>query len=109
MHIRNLYMLISGVVLIKPEEDCRQLFKMAYGLMAPGGNIKVQDYIRLEDNPARYRLDTLENLYAIVVFDPRAGDREGTDVASWLEGAGFVDTQLVPLPTQLDLVTADRP
>lgn len=101
--------LISGVVLIKPEEDCRRLFKVAYNLLEPGGLVVIQDYMSIEDDPQRKRLDTLEDLYVLVVFDPGAGDREGAEVASWLEGAGFRNTNAVQLPTQLGLVTAEKP
>lgn len=101
--------LISGVVLIKPEEDCRRLFKLAFDILEPGGLVVVQDYIRIEDDPQRKRLDTLEDLYVLVVFDPGAGDREGAEVASWLEDAGFQDSKTIPLPTQLGLVTAEKP
>ena len=69
--------LISGVVLIKPEEDSRQLFKLAYDLMDPGGLIVIQDYMRIDRDSQRNRLDTLEDLYVLVAFDPGAGDREG--------------------------------
>ena len=101
--------LISGVVLIKPEEDCRRLFKLALDILEPGGLVVVQDYMRIEDNPQRKHLDTLEDLYVLVVFDPGAGDREGAEVASWLEDAGFKDSKEIPLPTQLGLVTAEKP
>ena len=101
--------LISGVVLIKPEEDCRRLFKLALDILEPGGLVVVQDYMRIEDNPQRKHLDTLEDLYVLVVFDPGAGDREGAEVASWLEDAGFKNSKEIPLPTQLGLVTAEKP
>ena len=101
--------LISGVVLIKPEEDCRRLFKLAFDILEPGGLVVIQDYLRIEDNPQRKQLDTLEDLYVLVVFDPGAGDREGAEVASWLESAGFQNPKEIPLPTQLGLVTAEKP
>ena len=101
--------LISGVVLIKPEEDCKKLFKLAFEILEPGGLVVIQDYMHIEDDPARKRLDTLEDLYVLVVFDPGAGDREGAEVASWLEEAGFQSTKSIQLPTQLGLVTAEKP
>ena len=101
--------LISGVVLINPEEDCRRLFKLAYDILEPGGLAVIQDYMRLEDNPQRKRLDTMEDLYVLVAFDPGAGDRDGAEVASWLEDAGFQNTKAIPLPTQLGVVTAEKP
>ena len=101
--------LISGVVLIKPEEDCRRLFKLAFDILEPGGLVVIQDYMHIEDDPQRKRLDTLEDLYVLVVFDPGAGDRQGAEVASWLEEAGFQNTNAIQLPTQLGLVTAEKP
>lgn len=100
--------LISGVVLISPEEDCQKLFKLAFEILASGGLVIVQDYMRLEDNPGRKRLDTLEDLYVLVVFNPGAGDREGAEVVSWLEDAGFNTPKTIPLPTQLGLITAEK-
>ncbi len=101
--------LISGVVLINPEEDCRRLFKLAFDVLEPGGLAVVQDYMRIGDNPQRKRLDTMEDLYVLVAFDPGAGDRDGAEVASWLEDAGFQNTKTIPLPTQLGVVTAEKP
>jgi hypothetical protein len=101
--------LISGVVLIKPEDDCRSLFKIAYDALLPGGMIIVQDYMRIDHSPERVKLDTLENMYVKVAFDPGAGDREGDEVASWLRDAGFHEPKLIPLPTQLALITAEKP
>ena len=110
-HLGNGYdvCLISGVVLIKPEEDSRRLFKFAFDILEPGGMVVIQDYMRIEDLPERRRLDTMEDLYVLVAFDPGAGDREGSEVASWLEDAGFKNTETIPLPTQLGLVTAVKP
>ena len=101
--------LISGVVLIKPEEDSRRLFEFAFDVLEPGGLVVIQDYMRIEDHPERRRLDTMEDLYVLVAFSPGAGDREGDEVASWLEDAGFKNTKTIPLPTQLGLVTAKKP
>ena len=101
--------LISGVILIKSDEDCRRLLKLAHDIMAPGGIVIVQDYMRLEDNEARSRLDALEHLYVMVAFDPGAGDREGEEVVGWLKDTGFIKAKIVPLPTQLGLVMAERP
>ena len=101
--------LISGVVLIKPEEDSRRLFQFALDILEPGGLVVIQDYMRIEDHPERRRLDTLEDLYVLVAFDPGAGDREGAEVASWLEDTGFRNSKTIPLPTQLGLVIAEKP
>ena len=101
--------LISGVVLIKSEEDCRRLFKLAYEVLLPGGLVIVQDYMRLDHSPERTRLDALEDMYVLVAFDSGAEDRDGDVVVSWLEEAGFRHTKMIPLPTQLALITAQKP
>ena len=100
--------LISGVVLIKSEEDCRQLFQLAHDVMVPGGMVIVQDYMRIDHSPARRKLDAMEDLYVLVAFDPGAKDRDGEEVASWLRDTGFQNTNLIPLPTQLALITAEK-
>ena len=63
--------------MIKSENDSLQLFKLAYDLMESGGLIVIQDYMRIDHESERNRLDTLEDLYVFVTFDPGAGDREG--------------------------------
>ncbi|MDP7225124.1 MAG: hypothetical protein QF909_07935 [SAR202 cluster bacterium] len=84
-------------------------YDVALGLLRPGGMIIVQDYLRTGRSPDQVRIDKLENLYVKVVFDPRAADREGEEVAGWLRESGFEDTRLIPLPTQLALITATKP
>lgn len=82
---------------------------LAYDAMEPGGTVIIQDYMRIDDSPERKRLDALENLYVLVVFDSGAGYREGDVLASWLADAGFVDTSRIPLPPQLGLAVARKP
>ena len=101
--------LISGIVLIKSEEDCRQLLARTRDVLVPGGTVIIQDYMRIDHSPERRRLDTLEDMYVLVAFDPGAGDREGDEVTSWLEDAGFQNPKMIPLPTQLALITAEKP
>ena len=64
--------------------------------------------MRIGDSPERKKLDTLENMYVLVAFDPGAGDREGEEVASWLRDAGFKNTNLIPVQTQLSIITAEK-
>ena len=101
--------LISGVVLIKPEEECRRLFKVTYNALLPGGMVIIQDYMRIDHSPERVRLDTLEHTYVMVAFDPGAADREGEEVASSLHDTGFQNLKMIPMPTQLALITAEKP
>lgn len=101
--------LISGVVLITPEEACRRALGIAYDKLRPRGRVIVQDYMRIDHSPGRTRLDTLEDLYVLVAFDPGAGSREGEEIASWVRDAGFRDIEQIPLPTQLAVITGIRP
>ena len=101
--------LISGVVLIKSQEECRHLFARAYDALLPGGLIIVQDFMRLDHGPHRKSLDSLMDLYVLIAFDPGAGDRPGEEIVSWLHDAGFHNTKPIPLPTHLALITAEKP
>lgn len=101
--------LISGVVLIKSGEECRRIFKTAYDALKSGGMVIVQDFMRMDDSPERSFMDTLMDIYVLIAFDPGASDRFGSEVAGWLEENGFRNTKLVPLPTHLALVLADKP
>ena len=44
-----------------------------------------------------------------MAFDLGAGDREVEEAASRLRDTGFQNTNLIPLPTQLALVTGVKP
>jgi len=101
--------LISGVVLITSEEASRRMFKLAHEVLVPDGIIMIQDYMRLDHSPKRKRLDTMENMYVMVAFDPRAQDRESEEVVSWLEDGGFINPKMIPIPTQPALITAEKP
>ena len=101
--------LISGVVLVKPPEQCRFLFRRAIDALVAGGLMIVQDFMRVDHSPQRQFMDILMDLYVLIAFDPGAGDRDGQKVADWLETAGFENTRLVPLPNHLALVLADKP
>ena len=101
--------LISGVVLIKSESECRGLFKIAYDALEPGGLVIVQDFMRIDHSPQRSFMDSLMDIYVLISFDPGAGDRFGDEIASWLGGAGFRDIELKPLPTHLALALGHKP
>ncbi|MGI9598209.1 MAG: methyltransferase, partial [Acidimicrobiales bacterium] len=101
--------LISGVVLIKTEAECRSLFRRAHDLLDESGLMIVQDFMRLDDSPGRRLLDTMLDLYVLIGFDPGSADRPGEVYEAWLEDAGFVDISGIPLPTQLAVITAEKP
>lgn len=101
--------LISGVVLIKTEAECRSLFRRAHDLLDDSGLMIVQDFMRLDDSPGRRLLDTMMDLYVLIGFDPGSADRPGEVYEAWLADAGFVDISGIPLPTQLAVITAEKP
>jgi ubiquinone/menaquinone biosynthesis C-methylase UbiE len=101
--------LISGVVLIKSEDDCRQVFRRAYDALLPGGLIIVQDFMRIDHSDRRRFLDTMMDMYVLVGFDPNAGDRYGDEYAGWLTDTGFINIDQIPVPTQLAMITAEKP
>ncbi|HJO82760.1 MAG: methyltransferase [SAR202 cluster bacterium] len=101
--------LISGVVLIVSEQDCRRAFRRAYDALAPGGMIIVQDFMRIDPRAERTFLDVMMDMYVLVGFDPGAGDRDGDEYASWLADAGFTSIDQTPLPTQLAVITGRKP
>ena len=105
----NDVVLISGVVLIKSEADCRDLFRRAYDALIPGGLIIVQDFMRIDHSDKRRLLDTMMDMYVLVGFDPGAADRYGEDYENWLQDAGFIKMTPIPLPTQLAIITAEKP
>ena len=101
--------LISGVVLIKSEGDCRRVFKLAYNALKPGGLVIIQDFMRVDHSPDRSFMDILMDIYVLIAFDPGAGDRFGDELASWLEATGFRNSKMIPLPTHLALILAEKP
>ena len=70
----NDVVLISGVVLIKPEDECRHIFQRAYGALVSGGMVIVQDFMRVDYSAQRSFLDIMMDMYVLVGFDPGAGD-----------------------------------
>ena len=101
--------LISGVVLIKSEDDCRHIFRRSYDALKPGGLIIVQDFMRIDHSEKRRFLDTMMDMYVVIGFDPGASDRYGADYAAWLHDTGFDNIKQIPLPTQLAIIRAEKP
>lgn len=100
--------LVSGVVLIKGEDECRRIFRRAFDALVPGGTLIVQDFMRVDHSEKRRFLDTMMDLYVLVGFDPTSGDRHGDEYAGWLEDTGFIKVKQIPLPTQLAVITAEK-
>ena len=49
------------------------------------------------------------DLYVKIAFSPRAGDFTGEEVVSWLTNVGFENHKQILLPTQLNIITAEKP
>jgi ubiquinone/menaquinone biosynthesis C-methylase UbiE len=105
----NDVVLISGVVCITSEKDFRQLLRRSYDALLPGGLVIVQDFMRIDRSQERTFLDTMMDLYLKIAFDPNASDRQGDEVASWLTDTGLINPKQIALPTQLALITAEKP
>ncbi len=48
------------------------------------------------------------DMYLKIAFAPKAKDFAGDDVAAWLVEAGFKEPQQTLLPTQLNIITAEK-
>ncbi|MDY6805108.1 MAG: methyltransferase [Cyanobacteriota bacterium] len=101
--------LISGVVVLKSEEDSRQLFRRAYNALLPGGLIVIQDFMQMDSSPKRRFLDIMMDLYVKIGFHPEGSDRSSTEILSWLQDVGFKNFKQVSLPTQYALIAAEKP
>ena len=101
--------LISGVIVLKSEEDSRQLFRRAYDALLPGGLIIIQDFMQMDPSPKRRFLDIMMDLYVKIAYDPEAGDRSSKEIVSWLQDAGFTNFKEVSLPAQFALIVAEKP
>ncbi|MDY6805438.1 MAG: class I SAM-dependent methyltransferase [Cyanobacteriota bacterium] len=101
--------LISGVVCITSEEENRKIFSRAFEVLEPGGLIIVQDFMQMGENNQKHFLDTMMDLYLKIAFDPGSADYPSEDIASWLTDAGFEKHKQTFLPTQLNLITAEKP
>ena len=101
--------LISGVVLIKPESFCRDLYRVAYDALRPGGTLILQDFMQMPGaSLERQFLGAITDLYLIAAFDPGGGDRQSDEYASWLCDVGFVDVIQHPEQPDLAIITATR-
>ena len=101
-------MLISGVVCLKSEAECRHLFHRAYNALIPGGLIIVQDFMQIGRSSVQQFLDIMMDLYLKIAFNGEASDRKGDEVQSWLTDVGFINPQQIALPTQYALIIAEK-
>ncbi len=105
----NDVVLISGVVCITSQDEFRRLLRRSYDALLPGGLMIVQDFMRIDRSQERTFLDTMMDLYLKIAFDPNASDRHGDEIVSWLTDTGFINPKQIALPTQLALITAQKP
>jgi cyclopropane fatty-acyl-phospholipid synthase-like methyltransferase len=100
--------LISGVVCVTSEENNRKIFSRAFEILRPGGLVIVQDFMQIGENQQKHFLDTMMDMYLKIAFSPGAGDFTGEEIVSWLKDAGFKNHQQTLLPTQLNIITAEK-
>ena len=101
--------LISGVFSVTNEEENRQICARAFEVLQPGGLVIIQDFSQIGENKEKHFLDTMMDLYVKIAFSPRAGDFTGEEVVSWLTNVGFENHKQILLPTQLNIITAEKP
>jgi cyclopropane fatty-acyl-phospholipid synthase-like methyltransferase len=102
--------LMSGIFVLQSEQENRQILQRAFEFLRPGGVIIIQDYMRLEYGEARHYLDTMMDLYLQLCFTPQAGDWDSNkEIEIWIQDAGFIKVQKIPVPTHLAIMTAERP
>lgn len=100
--------LISGVVCVTSEEENRKIFSRAIDVLEPGGKIIIQDFMQIGENKQKHFLDTMMDMYLKIAFNPGAGDFSSEDIIGWLTDAGFVNFKQTLLPTQLNVITAEK-
>ena len=101
--------LVSGVVVIKSDDACRQLFQRAYDALLPGGLMIVQDFMQMDPSAKRRFLDIMMDLYVKIAYDPEASDRSSNEITTWLEDVGFVNFEQMSFPTQFALILCEKP
>lgn len=91
--------------MFSPDEN-RQLFKRAYGALAPKGQLVVQDFI-LEPSKTAPRAAALFSLNMLVGTRAGASYSE-PEYATWMREAGFSDVRRVRLPGPSGLMIGVR-
>ncbi len=98
--------LISEICHMFSSEENRRLFQRAYGALASGGRVVVQDFI-LEPSKTAPRAAALFSLNMLV--GTRAGSSYSEpEYANWLREAGFSDVRRVRLPGPASLMIGVR-
>lgn len=100
--------LISGVVCVTSEEDNRKILSRAFDVLQPGGQIIIQDFMQIGENKQKHFLDTMMDMYLKIAFNPGASDFSSEKIIDWLTSAGFESFQQTLLPTQLNIITAEK-
>ncbi len=101
--------LLSGVVCLLSEADCRRLFRRALDALVPGGLIIVQDFMHIDQHTDRRSLDAMIDLHLLVGFASEGGHRHAGNYSSWLTQAGFTGVRPIPLLAQYSLVVGEKP
>jgi SAM-dependent methyltransferase len=91
--------LMSGMFHRERSDACQDLIRRALAALAPGGLIVISDVFTDKGGES----PPFATLFGVTMFltAPDGGVHADTDVASWLEGAGFVDVEIRPLPPPL--------
>jgi len=88
--------LLSQILHMLGPDECVRLIEKASAALVPGGEVVIQDFI-LTDDKTSPRYGALFALNMLVVT--KAGNSySGAEYREWLEGAGFSDVRIIPLP-----------
>jgi len=98
--------IILGICHMFSPEENRQLFRRAYGALAPKGRLVIQDFI-LEPNKTAPRAAALFSLNMLVGTRAGASYSE-PEYAAWMREAGFSDVRRVRLPGPSGLMIGVR-
>jgi len=99
--------LLSYVMHLNPPEANRRLLAKVFAALEPGGRVVINDYVLNRDKT----LPRAAAVYALhMLVSTQGGNVYSYDeYASWLEAAGFVDSEKINLLGPTDVVAAHRP
>jgi SAM-dependent methyltransferase len=99
---------VLGHILHSEGEDrSRSLVRKTFDALAPGGTIAIAEFLVDEDR--RGPPHGLVFAVNMLVLTERGSAYSFSEIAGWLEEAGFADARTVPAPGPAPLILANRP
>jgi (2Fe-2S) ferredoxin/SAM-dependent methyltransferase len=99
--------LLSAICHMLGPEENRDLIRRAFGALAPGGRLVIQDHVMSDDKTA----PRAGALFAVnmLVGTPSGATYSAGEYARWLDEAGFTEIRHLPLRAPTDLMVGSRP